>query len=142
MYMYELMYSLLTAVLPLQPSSLVPFPRMAPPARSDGGPPSVRDRVVSVLLRAFLITFYVVSHLYDYVTFPLFFLWSRAWRVRRYKRNIHARREDRDDAVLFHSLVEPGPVNVMVERNGLKTMDKLFRFVSAGRRKENVDTSL
>ena len=71
-----------------------------------------------------------MSHIYDYVTYPFYFIYYHPWLVRRYRRDDHARREDRTDCIIFHSLQAPTAVNITVERNGLDTMDKIFDYVS------------
>ncbi len=64
----------------------------------------LKDAVVYVLLKALLALFYVVSHVYDYLSYPVYLVAYHPWRVRRYKRSPHARREDREGAVIFHSM--------------------------------------
>ena len=88
------------------------------------------DAIKYVVLKAVVVLIYVVSHLYDYLFYPVYLVAQHPWRVGRYKRAIHARREDVDDAIVFHSLVEPSEKNVEMRRNGLDTMDKVFAHVS------------
>lgn len=84
---------------------------------------NMKDSVVWFFLKLFVILTYIVSHIYDYISIPFFYLYYRTWRVRRYKRNIHARREDISDSeVVFHSLAEPGPYNIIISRYNLDTM--------------------
>ena len=90
----------------------------------------MKELVVHALLKCFVILTYVVSHLWDYVSYPVYFLYYRAWRVRRYKRSNHARREDRDDCIIYHSTQDPGAKNVEIEKNDLDTMHKIFEHVS------------
>ena len=68
---------------------------------------------------------------FQYVTYPIYFIYYSPWLVRQYKREDHARREDRDDCIIFHSLQTPTAANVTLERNGLDTMDKIFDYVSS-----------
>lgn len=82
------------------------------------------------LLKLLVVLIYFVSHVYDYLTYPIFMIIYHPWRVRRYKKSNHARREDRDDAIIYHSLQEPTEKNTEIERNQLDTMDKVFRYVS------------
>lgn len=89
----------------------------------------VADYVKFVVLKLFVFTTYIVSHIYDYVTYPIYFIYYSPWLVRQYKREDHARREDRDDCIIFHSLQTPTAANVTLERNGLDTMDKIFDYV-------------
>ena len=92
----------------------------------------MKERAKHALLKVVVVLIYVVSHLYDYVSYPLYWVYYHPWRVRRYKRSNHARREDRDDgSVVYHSLVEPTEKNAEIRRHGLDTMDKIFDYVSA-----------
>ena len=65
-----------------------------------------------------LAVIYFVSHVYDYLFYPVYWAAHHPWVVRRYNRANHARREDRpgEGCVIFHSLVEPGEKNVELER--------------------------
>ena len=90
----------------------------------------VGDYIKYCILKLFVFLTYIVSHIYDYVTYPIYFIYYHPWLVRQYKKEDHARREDRDDCVIFHSLNAPTALNVTVERNGLDTMDKVFDYVS------------
>ena len=91
----------------------------------------VADYVKFVFLKLFVFLTYIISHIYDYVTYPLYFIYYSPWLVRQYKREDHARREDREDCIVFHSLQTPTAANVTMERNGLDTMDKVFDYVSS-----------
>ena len=66
----------------------------------------------------------------DYVTYPIYFIIYHPWLVRKYKREDHARKEERDDCLIFHSLQAPTAVNITMERHGLDTMDKIFDYVT------------
>lgn len=64
--------------------------------------------------------------------FQIYMVIYHSWRVRRYKRSPHARRQDLDDgSVVFHSLQEPTEVNAELARAGADTLDKVFAHVSA-----------
>jgi long-chain acyl-CoA synthetase len=89
-----------------------------------------KDYVKYYLLRLFVLFVFVLSHLYDYVSYPIYFVIYHPWLVRRYKRSNHAELEVRDDCVLYHSLEEPTPINKEVKENGLTTMDAIFDYVS------------
>ncbi len=65
---------------------------------------SAKDAAVYVVLKALLALFYVISHVYDYLSYPIYLVAYHPWRVRRYKRMPHARREDREGEVIFHSV--------------------------------------
>ena len=122
------------------------------PMGANEGLHGVADYVKFVVLKLFVFTTYIVSHIYDvrssfqvssflafvkklfffqYVTYPIYFIYYSPWLVRQYKREDHARREDRDDCIIFHSLQTPTAANVTLERNGLDTMDKIFDYVSS-----------
>jgi len=90
----------------------------------------VGDYIKYCILKLFVFLTYIVSHIYDYVTYPIYFIYYHPWLVRQYKKEDHARREDREDCIVFHSLCAPTALNVTVERNGLDTMDKVFDYVS------------
>ena len=70
------------------------------------------------VLRALLAVIYFVSHVYDYLFYPVYWAAHHPWVVRRYNKATHARREDRpsEGCVVFHSLVKPGDKNVELER--------------------------
>ena len=84
------------------------------------------------LLKVAVIIIYIVSHLYDYLSYPFYLVYYHPWRVRRYKRSNHAKREDRDDCIIYHSLQEPTAINAEIERHKLNTMDKIFDHVRDG----------
>ena len=90
----------------------------------------VGDYVKYGVLKLFVFLTYIISHIYDYVTYPFYFIYYHPWLVRQYKKSDHARREDREDCIVFHSLYAPTALNVTMERNGLDTMDKVFDYVS------------
>ncbi len=64
----------------------------------------VKDFFINCLLKTLVVIIYLVSHLYDYISYPVYFIYSHPWLVRRYKREAHSRREDRDDCIIYHSL--------------------------------------
>ena len=91
---------------------------------------SPKDYIKYYVLRLFVLFVFVLSHLYDYISYPIYFIIYHPWLVRRYKRENHARLEVRDDCVLYHSLEEPTPINKEVQENDLTTMDAIFDYVS------------
>merc|ERR1711963_1062666 len=91
---------------------------------------SPKDYIKYYVLRLFVLFVFVLSHLYDYISYPIYFIIYHPWLVRRYKRENHARLEVRDDCVLYHSLEEPTPINKEVQENNLTTMDAIFYYVS------------
>jgi long-chain acyl-CoA synthetase len=90
----------------------------------------VGDYVKYGVLKLFVFLTYIISHIYDYITYPFYFIYYHPWLVRQYKKSDHARRENREDCIVFHSLCAPTALNVTMERNGLDTMDKVFDYVS------------
>lgn len=91
---------------------------------------SVKESAKYCLLKLAVILIYIISHLYDYISYPIYLIVYHPWRVRRYKKSNHAKREDRDDCIIYHSLQEPTEKNVEIERYGLDTMEKIFDHVS------------
>jgi len=91
----------------------------------------VKDHVKYYLIRTLLVIFYVVSHIYDYLCYPVFMLFQSPWLVRRYRKANHARMERRGSSeAIFHSLEVNGPINVELERHNLTTMDAVFKHVT------------
>lgn len=88
------------------------------------------DYIKYCVLKLFVFLTYIISHIYDYVTYPFYFVYYHPWLVRQYKKEDHARREDRGDCIIYHSLNTLTSANVTMERNGLDTMDKVFDYVS------------
>jgi len=89
------------------------------------------DYVKYYLLRTLLVIFYIISHLYDYLCYPIFLVIYNPWVVRRYRKSNHSKVEKRgDDVIIYHSLETTGEINVELERNNLKTMDRIFNYVA------------
>jgi hypothetical protein len=65
---------------------------------------SAKDFLINCGLKLFVLVIFIVSHLYDYISYPIYFVYHHPWRVRRYKKANHARREDREDCVIYHSI--------------------------------------
>ena len=80
---------------------------------------SFPDMVKYCILKVVLFVIYFVSHIYDYIFYPIYWAAHHPWVVRKYNRANHARREDAKDYVIFHSLCEPGEKNIELERNEL-----------------------
>jgi long-chain acyl-CoA synthetase len=89
------------------------------------------DTVKYCLLKLLVVFIYITSHVYDYISYPVYFVIYHPWLVRRYGRGIHARREERDDCVIFHSLQEPHEVTIELAANHLDTLPKVFNYVAA-----------
>ena len=90
-----------------------------------------KDYIKYYVLRLFVLFVFVLSHIYDYLSYPIYFVIYHPWLVRRYKKATHARFERRDDCVLYHSLEEPTPINMEIKNNNLTTMDAIFDYVSS-----------
>ena len=97
---------------------------------AEGSLQGVGDYIKYGVLKIFVFLTYIISHIYDYVTYPIYFIYYHPWLVRQYKKEDHARKEEREDCLIFHSLQAPKESNVTMERNGLDTMDKVFDYVS------------
>ena len=67
---------------------------------SDG----VKHFMINCGLKLFVVLIYIVSHVYDYVSYPFYYIYYHPWRVRRYKKASHARKEEREDCVIYHSI--------------------------------------
>ena len=78
---------------------------------------SFPDLIKYCILKVVLLVIYLVSHVYDYLFYPIYWAAHHPWVVRKYNRANHARREDAKDYVIFHSLCEPGEKNIELERN-------------------------
>ena len=91
----------------------------------------LKDYVKYYLIRTFLVLFYIVSHLYDYLCYPIFLIIYNPWVVRRYRKSNHSRVERRsDECIIYHSMETSSEINVELERNNLKTMDQVFKHVT------------
>ena len=88
-----------------------------------------KDYVKYYVLRLFVLFVFVLSHLYDYISYPIYFVIYHPWLLRRYKKSDHARLEIRKDCVLYHSVEEPTPINMEVKQHNLTTMDAIFDYV-------------
>ena len=78
----------------------------------------------------FVLFVFVLSHVYDYISYPIYFFVYHPWLVRRYKKAVHATMERKNDCILYHSLEEPTPINMEIDDNNLTTMDAIFNHVS------------
>ena len=47
---------------------------------------SAGDFVKYVILKIIVFLTYIISHIYDYVTYPFYFIYYHPWLVRQYKR--------------------------------------------------------
>jgi len=91
---------------------------------------NVKDAVVYGLIKSLLVLFYVVSHIYDYLTWPVYSVWYHSWRVRRYKQASHAHKSQTDDgSLVFTSTQAPGPVNKELQEKNVKTMNDVLDHV-------------
>ena len=79
------------------------------------------------LFKLLIFMIYLISHVYDYVTYPVWYFVQKPWRVRQHRKKIHARWDEAENgSLVFHSVVEPGEVNRNLRRYNLNTMEKVF----------------
>jgi len=82
------------------------------------------------LFKLLIILIYIISHIYDYITYPIWYLIQKPWRVRLHRKGIHAKWDEPEDGqMVFHSNVEPTSVNRNIRRYNLNTMEKVFSHV-------------
>ena len=89
-----------------------------------------KDYIKYYLLRAFVIFVFIISHVYDYTTYPIYWIIYHPWLVRRYRRAIHSKLERREDCVIYHSLEERIPVYNEINENNLTTLDAVFDYAA------------
>ena len=79
------------------------------------------------LFRLLIIFIYIISHIYDYLTYPIWYFVQKPWRVREHRKGIHSKWDEPENGeIVYHSTVEPGPVNRNLRRYNLNTMEKVF----------------
>jgi len=79
------------------------------------------------LFRILIIFIYIISHIYDYLTYPIWYFVQKPWRVRQHRKGIHSKWDEPENGeIVYHSAVEPGPVNRNLRRYNLNTMEKVF----------------
>lgn len=82
------------------------------------------------LLKILIVLIYIVSHVYDYVTYPVWYLAQKPWRTKRVQRSIHSKGEEPENGeVVYHSIVEPTAVNRDLRRYNLNTLEKVWSHV-------------
>lgn len=82
------------------------------------------------LLQVALSIIWVLSQIYDLVTYPFYYAYYKPWIRLKYHQGIHARKEERQSCIIFHSIKTHREVGITMQRNGLDTMDKIFDYVS------------
>jgi len=85
--------------------------------------------VLYPLLKIVIILIYIISHIYDYLTYPIWFVIQKPWRVLQHRKGIHATWEEHPDGVVYHSKVEPTDINRDIKRYNLHTMEKVYGHV-------------
>ena len=88
----------------------------------------VADYIKYYLLRTFVIFVFIASHIYDYTTYPVYWMIYHPWLVRRYQRSNHAKIEKKSDCLIFDSLDRPCSIAIEINENNLTTMDKVFDY--------------
>jgi len=79
------------------------------------------------LFRLLIILIYIISHIYDYLTYPIWYFVQKPWRVRQHRKGIHSKWDKPENGeIVFHSCVQPGPVDRNLRRYNLNTMEKVF----------------
>lgn len=79
------------------------------------------------LFRLLISIIYIVSHIYDYLLYPVWYIVQKPWRVIQHRKGIHSRWDKPENGeMVYHSSVEPGPVNRNLRRYNLNTLEKVF----------------
>lgn len=68
-----------------------------------------------------------LSYVYDLLTFPVYLILQRPWEKRKASRRIKARAISKDDTTItYRSVDSPGPMHIMLDREKIETLDKMF----------------
>jgi len=79
------------------------------------------------LFKLMVILIYIISHVYDYVTYPIWYCVQKPWRTIAHRKGVHSKWDPPENGeMVFHSIVEPGTVNRDIRRYNLNTMEKVF----------------
>jgi len=79
------------------------------------------------LFKILVTLIYIISHIYDYVTYPVWYFVQKPWEVIRHRKGIHATWEEPEDgSMVYHSVIQPSAVNRDIRRYNLNTMEKVF----------------
>ncbi|XP_011135957.1 long-chain-fatty-acid--CoA ligase 4 isoform X2 [Harpegnathos saltator] len=71
-----------------------------------------------------------LSYVYDLLTFPVYLILQRPWEKRKASRRIKARSISKDDTTItYRSVDSPGPMHIMLEREKIETLEKMFLWV-------------
>ncbi|XP_032685154.1 long-chain-fatty-acid--CoA ligase 3 isoform X2 [Odontomachus brunneus] len=71
-----------------------------------------------------------LSYVYDLLTFPVYLILQRPWEKRKASRRIKARPISKDDTTItYRSVDPPGPIHIMLEREKIETLEKMFHWV-------------
>jgi len=82
------------------------------------------------LFKLLITLIYIISHVYDYVTYPIWYFVQKPWRVKKHMKGIHAKWDEPENgSMVFHSTVQPTAVNRDIRRYNLNTMEKVFSHV-------------
>lgn len=82
------------------------------------------------LLKLLITLIFIISHTYDYLSYPVYYFLQKPWLVRKHRKGIHSEKgEETDDSVIFHSTQEPTAVNRDIRRYNLHTMEKVFSHI-------------
>eukprot|EP00092_Neocalanus_flemingeri_P005787 GFUD01006229.1.p1 GENE.GFUD01006229.1~~GFUD01006229.1.p1 ORF type:complete len:726 (-),score=213.49 GFUD01006229.1:423-2600(-) len=82
------------------------------------------------LFKLLIMLIYITSHVYDYVTYPIWYFVQKPWRVRMHRKGIHSKWDEPENgSMVFHSTVQPTYVNRDIRRYNLNTMEKVLSHV-------------
>ncbi|XP_014472754.1 PREDICTED: long-chain-fatty-acid--CoA ligase 4 isoform X2 [Dinoponera quadriceps] len=71
-----------------------------------------------------------LSYVYDLLTFPVYLILQRPWEKRKASRRVKARPISKDDTTItYRSVDSPGPMHIMLEREKIETLEKMFLWV-------------
>jgi len=79
------------------------------------------------LLKILITLMFIFSHVYDYLSYPIYYFVQKPWLVLKYRKGQHSQQGDMiDSEVTYHSTVQPTRVNMDFRRYNLNTVDKVF----------------
>jgi len=82
---------------------------------------------ISLAISTFFNLLILLIRIFDLVTYPIWYLVQRPWRRVGRIKGMHSKSEaPLDGELVFHSIVEPGPINEEVRRYNLNTLEKVF----------------
>ncbi|XP_040582204.1 long-chain-fatty-acid--CoA ligase 4 [Lepeophtheirus salmonis] len=64
------------------------------------------QQIKFALLKTFVVLIYIISHIYDYLSYPIYALYYHPWRVRRYRRNVHSTVERKENSIVYEGIIQ------------------------------------